>query len=385
MKGSRPTPRSNSTHVPQAYAEAFSSNPHPQNLSEPPKQNPFTFHERIGPYPQPQALGTTFEARVRDYMETHTERMKRFENAIFRQREEINDSMIEMFGLLKKLTTSRAPKKVLFREEARHPVTKNVNSISLIRGEEEKNTNDKATSNDSIERPDRSDEEVPINEVEKENEAENGTKNEPIKIAKKELTQVKEEESVEAPGSQSVGYYLKHRINEKIIEGLVENHRFNDSLLAARVGKMKRKTYNLLSRGPVYKAILKKKITKKEDIRGNFEIPCNIGGLKHMNALVNQGSDVNIMPLSTYKKLTDKRLVKTNIRISLASHLYIYPLGIADDILVDVTGYVYPIDFVILAIKEDEKRPFILGTPFLTTAKAVIKFDKGTITLRSER
>ncbi|GKD69149.1 hypothetical protein Tco_1323239, partial [Tanacetum coccineum] len=34
-------------------------------------------------------------------------------------------------------------------------------------------------------------------------------------------------------------------------------------------------------------------------------------------------------------------------------------------------------------IKEDEKRPFILGTPFLTMAKAVIKFDKGTITLRS--
>nr|GFA52064.1 hypothetical protein [Tanacetum cinerariifolium]GFA61763.1 hypothetical protein [Tanacetum cinerariifolium] len=39
--------------------------------------------------------------------------------------------------------------------------------------------------------------------------------------------------------------------------------------------------------------------------------------------------------------------------------------------------------FVILYIKENEKRPFILGTPFLTTAKAVIKFDKGTITLRS--
>ncbi|GKD67893.1 hypothetical protein Tco_1321983, partial [Tanacetum coccineum] len=39
--------------------------------------------------------------------------------------------------------------------------------------------------------------------------------------------------------------------------------------------------------------------------------------------------------------------------------------------------------FVILDIKEDEKRPFILGTSFLTTAKAVIKFDKGTITLRS--
>ncbi|GJV93677.1 MAK10-like protein [Tanacetum coccineum] len=95
--------------------------------------------------------------------------------------------------------------------------------------------------------------------------------------------------------------------------------------------------------GPVYEAILKKKITKKEDIRGNFEVPCNIGGLKNMNALVDQGSD---------------------------------------DVLVDVASYVYPVDFFILDIKENEERPFILGTPFLTTAKAVIKFDKGTITLK---
>ncbi|GJV01247.1 MAK10-like protein [Tanacetum coccineum] len=102
-----------------------------------------------------------------------------------------------------------------------------------------------------------------------------------------------------------------------------------------------------------------------------------------MNALVDQGSDVNVMPLSTYKKLTNERPDETDIRLSLASHSYIYPLGIAKDVLVDVAGYVYPVDFVILDIKEDEKRPFILGTPFLTTAKSVIKFDKGTITLRS--
>ncbi|GJV26355.1 hypothetical protein Tco_1379050 [Tanacetum coccineum] len=62
--------------------------------------------------------------------------MERFENAIFKQREEINGRMTKMFGLLKELTTSRAPKKVLIREEAKFPVTKNVNSISLARGEE---------------------------------------------------------------------------------------------------------------------------------------------------------------------------------------------------------------------------------------------------------
>ncbi|GKE31174.1 hypothetical protein Tco_1450496, partial [Tanacetum coccineum] len=67
---------------------------------------------------------TTFEARVRDYMAAHTKRMERFENAIFRQHEEINGRMTEMFRLLKELTTSRAPEKVLIREEAKSPSPK---------------------------------------------------------------------------------------------------------------------------------------------------------------------------------------------------------------------------------------------------------------------
>ncbi|GKG18409.1 putative ribonuclease H-like domain-containing protein [Tanacetum coccineum] len=89
------------------------------------------------------------------------------------------------------------------------------------------------------------------------------------------------------------------------------------------------------------------------------------------------------MPYSTHMKLTDERPATTNIRLSLASHSYIYPFGITEDVLVEVAEHVYLIDFMILDIKENEKKPFILGTPFLTTANAIIKFDKGTITLRS--
>ncbi|GKE06407.1 zinc finger, CCHC-type containing protein [Tanacetum coccineum] len=213
---------------------------------------------------------------------------------------------------------------------------------------------------------------MPVKEAKKEDEAENKPNRKDGK-----------EETTGAPSSQPVEYYLKHKINEKLIEGLVDNHRFNDSLSGARVRKIKGNTYNLSPRRLVYEAVLRKTITRKEDIRGNFEIPCNIGGLKHMNTLVDQRSDVNVMPLSTYMKLTDERPAETDIRLSLASHSYTYPLGIAEDILVEVAEHVYPVDFVILDIKEDKKRPFILGTPFLTTAKAVIKFDKGTITLRS--
>ncbi|GJR83525.1 hypothetical protein Tco_0154310 [Tanacetum coccineum] len=171
LKGSQSTPRSSSTHIPQAYAEAVYSNHLPQNQNEPPKQNPFAFHERIDPNPQPQALGTTFEARVRDYMAAHTERMERFENAIFKQREEINDRMTEMFGLLKELTTSRTPEKVLIREEAKSPVTKNVNSISLARREDERSEKiDVATGND-IEKLTEIETGMQANKAEKENEA----------------------------------------------------------------------------------------------------------------------------------------------------------------------------------------------------------------------
>ncbi|GJY40734.1 hypothetical protein Tco_0428004 [Tanacetum coccineum] len=56
--------------------------------------------------------------------------------------------------------------------------------------------------------------------------------------------------------------------------------------------------------------------------------------MRSMNALADQGSDVNVMPLSTYMKLTDERPAETDIK--------------------GCEG-----------------------------AKAVIKFDKGTITLRS--
>nr|GEW33234.1 zinc finger, CCHC-type [Tanacetum cinerariifolium] len=108
-----------------------------------------------------------------------------------------------------------------------------------------------------------------------------------------------------------------------------------------------------------------------------------LGDLKQVNALVDQESDVNVMPLSTYMKLTDRKPTETDIRLSLASHSYIYPLRIVEDVLIEVVEHVYPVDFVILDIKEDEKSSFILGTPFITTSKAVIKFNKGTITLKS--
>ncbi|GJX25202.1 hypothetical protein Tco_0231498 [Tanacetum coccineum] len=78
--------------------------------------------------------------------------MERFKNAIFKQREEINDRMAEMFGLLKELTATRTLENILMREEARHPITKNANYISHIYIEEEENgENNRKVNNSAIE------------------------------------------------------------------------------------------------------------------------------------------------------------------------------------------------------------------------------------------
>ncbi|GKC64079.1 hypothetical protein Tco_1096677 [Tanacetum coccineum] len=105
--------------------------------------------------------------------------MDRFENAIFKQREEINGMMTEMLGLLMEFMTSKTPEKVLIREEAKFPITKNVNSISLAREEEERSDKTDVTPSNT-EMPTET--KIPVKEVEMNNEA----KCEPIKMAEEE-------------------------------------------------------------------------------------------------------------------------------------------------------------------------------------------------------
>ncbi|GKB81660.1 reverse transcriptase domain-containing protein [Tanacetum coccineum] len=208
------------------------------------------------------------------------------------------------------------------------------------------------------------------------------TSDEPLRKATKESVG-EERKMAELPEPQPVSFYLNHKINKKLIGGLIGNPRFNDSLLAMETGKMKCEDYHSLPKKSIRKAIMFKRVTRKMGMEGNFVIPCNVGGTKDMSALVDQGSDVNVMPLSVYNRLTNEKLLETDVRLALAINSHIYPLGVAKDVLVEVTGLVYPVDFMILDIKEDVKKPLILGPPFLTMARAEIKFDKGTISLRS--
>ncbi|GKC68265.1 putative reverse transcriptase domain-containing protein [Tanacetum coccineum] len=80
-------------------------------------------------------------------------------------------------------------------------------------------------------------------------------------------------------------------------------------------------------------AVVLNKIPLKEKDPGSFTIPCVIGQGEINNALADLGSSISLMPYSMF---------------------------------------VFPVDFMVLDIKEDRKIPIILGRPFLATAHAMI-------------
>ncbi|GJT89475.1 hypothetical protein Tco_1071192 [Tanacetum coccineum] len=93
-------------------------------------------------------------------------------------------------------------------------------------------------------------------------------------------------------------------------------------------------------------------------------------------------ASVSVMPLSTYLNLGLGELAHTKLTVELADRTVKYPKGIAENVLVGIGKFVFPVDFIILDMPEDIKVPLILGRPFLSTAHAKIDVFKRKITLR---
>ncbi|GJS07642.1 reverse transcriptase domain-containing protein [Tanacetum coccineum] len=134
-------------------------------------------------------------------------------------------------------------------------------------------------------------------------------------------------------------------------------------------------------------AILQYKVPPKLGDPGSFLIPCNFNKAFSCNALADLGASINLMPYSLYAKLSLKTLKHTKMSVRLADRSFQYPVGIAENMLVEVGKFTFPADFVILEMEEDSKVPLILGRTFLYTANAVIQVKQKQLNLevRTER
>jgi hypothetical protein len=90
------------------------------------------------------------------------------------------------------------------------------------------------------------------------------------------------------------------------------------------------------------------------------------------------------MPLSLAEKLKLTTVTAgTERELVLANQTTIHSAGTIEDVLVKVEDLVFPADFMILDIQEDEEHPIILGRPFLATSRALINVELAELTLRS--
>ncbi|XP_058742546.1 uncharacterized protein LOC131615049 [Vicia villosa] len=115
---------------------------------------------------------------------------------------------------------------------------------------------------------------------------------------------------------------------------------------------------------------------------GRVTLPVTIGNQNIGNGIIDLGSSINLIPLSIVKRLGNIEMKSTRMTLQLADKSTTLPYGVAQDMLVKVDKFLFPVDFVVIDMEEDKESPIILGRPFMKTVRMMIDIDDGIMKLR---
>ena len=132
-------------------------------------------------------------------------------------------------------------------------------------------------------------------------------------------------------------------------------------------------------------AILQRKLPQKLKDPGSFTIPCTIKNAIFERALCDLGANINLMPLSIFRRLGLGEARPTTVTLQLADMSLKHPRGVIEDVLVKVDKFIFPAYFIVLYMEEDKEIPIILGRPFLSTGRAMINVQRGELKLRVQK
>ncbi|RDY10015.1 hypothetical protein CR513_05521, partial [Mucuna pruriens] len=116
-----------------------------------------------------------------------------------------------------------------------------------------------------------------------------------------------------------------------------------------------------------------------------FSIPCTIGDYNFADAMLDLGASINVMPTSIYKSLNFGDLEPTWMTIQLANKSVVQPLGVLEDVLVQVNELIFLADFYVLDMEDKTSgkgSTLILGQPFLMTTRTKIDVHVGTLSMK---
>nr|XP_016456080.1 PREDICTED: uncharacterized protein LOC107780074 [Nicotiana tabacum] len=125
-----------------------------------------------------------------------------------------------------------------------------------------------------------------------------------------------------------------------------------------------------------------RRMAQKLSDPGSFTILCTIENYAFAKALCDLGANINLMLLAIYINLGIDRARPTSMLLQLADRTVKRPIGILDDVLVQVGKFVFPANFVILDFQVDGEIPIILGRSLLAAGRALIDCETGELKMR---
>ncbi|RDY09177.1 hypothetical protein CR513_06491, partial [Mucuna pruriens] len=115
-----------------------------------------------------------------------------------------------------------------------------------------------------------------------------------------------------------------------------------------------------------------------------FFVPCTIGDCTFVDVMLDLGASINVMPASIYRSLNFGDLEPIGMTIQLANRSTFQPLGVLEDVLVQVNELIFPANFYVLDMEEETSgkgSTLIVGRPFLMTAKTKTDVHVGTLSM----
>jgi len=131
-------------------------------------------------------------------------------------------------------------------------------------------------------------------------------------------------------------------------------------------------------------AVIQKILPPKHKDPGSVTIPCSIGEVTMEKGLIDLGASINLMPLSMCRRFEELEIMPTRMTLQLADRSITRPYGVIKDVLVRVKHFIFPADFVVMDICEDNDILVILGRPFMLTASCMVDIGRKKLELGFE-
>ncbi|XP_012435603.1 uncharacterized protein LOC105762271 [Gossypium raimondii] len=178
--------------------------------------------------------------------------------------------------------------------------------------------------------------------------------------------------------------FRKVEVNISLLDAIKQIPRYAKFLKELCTSKRRLIGNERVNVGENVSAVLQKKILSKYKDQCMFAISCEIGNVGIKKAMYDLGASINVMSYSIYKLINAGPLKETGVIIQLADRSVVYLEGLLEDVLVKVNELVFPTDFYIINMEDDNSTrssDIFLGRPFLSTASAKIDVQSGTLTM----